>query len=522
MALTPNSVFRYFETDGVPASGPHNPIKQEIIDLLNGMGGASGIADGSITDAKLAADSRVEARANDFIYISDFMSPGKRAQMRVNADVNIDAEWVAAKAAALAQGRRSIRFPSGEFVVTTPIILDSSDWHLVGEGRSATAIKTADPAGTVIRVDGSAGWIYRGSVSAMSLENTAPTPTGGAGIEVRGSTSVANTGAFGWTFQDLRFRRCFRGIFFTETQRTSWGGIASIGQHSYNKILNIEVPISGDGIYPQEAICWSDAIGVANMIIGGHLRATRACISAGYYASDPTLCSVGDSHIIGVHCNIADYGVYLRGASNPAAYNSNVVVTGCQFDALNIATVHYEYLNTFHHWANNAQIGVTEQFISCEFSASIAETRDTLYLRGVAIPKVVSLLHRLEAGGAASGAEPYLGINTGSANVNLGVKAKGTGVVHLANQGADCIDAYPGTGTIRLQPSGSSATIGIEIFAKSTGAIKLGFGSTTPLGFFGAAGVAKPTVSGAKGGNAALTSLLTALASLGLVTDSST
>lgn len=41
-------------------------------------------------------------------------------------------------------------------------------------------------------------------------------------------------------------------------------------------------------------------------------------------------------------------------------------------------------------------------------------------------------------------------------------------------------------------------------------------------GFFNATPVTKPTVTGAKGGNAALTSLLTALASLGLITDSST
>ncbi|MFJ9420670.1 hypothetical protein [Streptomyces sp. NPDC101249] len=40
------------------------------------------------------------------------------------------------------------------------------------------------------------------------------------------------------------------------------------------------------------------------------------------------------------------------------------------------------------------------------------------------------------------------------------------------------------------------------------------------LGFYGATAVAKPTVSGSRGGNAALASLITALTSLGLVTDS--
>ncbi len=42
----------------------------------------------------------------------------------------------------------------------------------------------------------------------------------------------------------------------------------------------------------------------------------------------------------------------------------------------------------------------------------------------------------------------------------------------------------------------------------------------TGLGFYSAAAAAKPTVTGPRGSNAALTSLLTALATLGLITDS--
>lgn len=45
---------------------------------------------------------------------------------------------------------------------------------------------------------------------------------------------------------------------------------------------------------------------------------------------------------------------------------------------------------------------------------------------------------------------------------------------------------------------------------------------TTSVGFNGSAAITKPTVTGSRGGNAALASLLTALASYGLITDSST
>lgn len=43
---------------------------------------------------------------------------------------------------------------------------------------------------------------------------------------------------------------------------------------------------------------------------------------------------------------------------------------------------------------------------------------------------------------------------------------------------------------------------------------------TTSVGFNGTSPITKPTVSGSRGGNAALASLLTALANYGLITDS--
>lgn len=49
---------------------------------------------------------------------------------------------------------------------------------------------------------------------------------------------------------------------------------------------------------------------------------------------------------------------------------------------------------------------------------------------------------------------------------------------------------------------------------------RLGQSATDKIAFHGATPVAKQTVSGAKGSNAALGSLLTALANLGIITDS--
>lgn len=72
-------------------------------------------------------------------------------------------------------------------------------------------------------------------------------------------------------------------------------------------------------------------------------------------------------------------------------------------------------------------------------------------------------------------------------------------------------------GNITLQP----ASTGAITLTNSSGTAILKAVGDGKLSFFNAAGTTKPTVSGSRGGNAALASLLTALSGLGLLTDSS-
>lgn len=65
------------------------------------------------------------------------------------------------------------------------------------------------------------------------------------------------------------------------------------------------------------------------------------------------------------------------------------------------------------------------------------------------------------------------------------------------------------------------STSTINISCLKPGAISIGTASDT-IGFFGAAGTTLPTITGSRGGNVALASLLTALAGLGLIVDDST
>ena len=82
------------------------------------------------------------------------------------------------------------------------------------------------------------------------------------------------------------------------------------------------------------------------------------------------------------------------------------------------------------------------------------------------------------------------------------------GLLTLGTTSQNRLTATPGAASTNAIVLGQSGTGGIQVNGN------MGFNSTAPI--------AKPTVSGAKGGNAALASLLTALASYGLVTDTTT
>lgn len=78
------------------------------------------------------------------------------------------------------------------------------------------------------------------------------------------------------------------------------------------------------------------------------------------------------------------------------------------------------------------------------------------------------------------------------------------------------------TGTQAFIDFDGSGGVGAEaILISAIGGVSVG-GSGRPVGFFGALGTGKPTITGSKGGNAALASLMGALAAMNFCTDSTT
>src|SRR5579885_3466244 len=132
------------------------------------------------------------------------------------------------------------------------------------------------------------------------------------------------------------------------------------------------------------------------------------------------------------------------------------------------------------------------------------------------------------AGTAANGC----GFDFLSTSMSIGKTVSSVLGSSLSINAGNSVTLKADTSNLTLQAAGTStvlAATGGQVFIAAEGATDGGWGMEVSqasgnhtVGFFGHAPVTKPNVTGAKGGNAALTSLLTQLASLGLITDSTT
>jgi hypothetical protein len=135
-----------------------------------------------------------------------------------------------------------------------------------------------------------------------------------------------------------------------------------------------------------------------------------------------------------------------------------------------------------------------------------AESSTTTWLAvnrtGMTVTSIVlsATVVKTNGGGGAGLQFSQSGTDTGR------VTATGAGAVHL-----ELIAGSQPSGQVRLCANGGTAVVAAS-----------GQPGATTLGFFAATPVGKPAIAGSRAGNAALASLLTNLATLGLVTDSTT
>lgn len=168
--------------------------------------------------------------------------------------------------------------------------------------------------------------------------------------------------------------------------------------------------------------------------------------------------------------------------------------------------------------------------------------------RGFSIAMEMPRLHRMQwvfDGTANPGG--YIDCEANASTVRAGIVFANDGIeyrgfagsvataVHRMTMTANNVNGVNLNGSDAGSPAeivarGSDTNLGLNIRPKGTGSGRLQAPDTTRkvewnntgLGFFGSTPVAKPAVTGSRGGNAALASLLTQLATLGLITDSTT
>ena len=204
-------------------------------------------------------------------------------------------------------------------------------------------------------------------------------------------------------------------------------------------------------------------------------------------------------------------GHYAMGAKNSSeSTNTIVTLNGVQTDPT-AAAVKSKFTIGYMDFCDTTT-GYTQPNRIVEFSGS-GLTLPTLPINGctgmVATGNIEALAFKSNSGNllsqpATSTAKAFVNMVNGAGTLSIGFDNSTGGDYGLGAYA--CLFYSSATTAMQFLPGGSKR---LEL-------------SPSGVGFQGTAAIAKPTVTGSKGGNAALASLLTALSNYGLITDSTT
>ena len=436
---------------------------------------------------------------------------------------------------AASNGNR-LYFPRGTYLHTTTIgTITTSDWLVFGLDASGTTLNCSGDTAS-FKIDVSAAYLFRIVFRGLEFMNTHATGASTDGILVVATTGSV-TGLRHSTFDKLRFRGPVRsGIYFEDTGKVTDGSFDSVAVHGYNNFIDLEWPLyqPAGNRYPLACVKFEGGIGVQERFHGGQYRADA---TSGYGIDAGTggvSIAVSDLTVVGVVFNIGKAAFRLRGPSN-AAYNSSILVTGCQFDVMTDNSFHIENLQRLHIFNNNCFTSQDALITNCDLSRSLVETRDELFMFGNQFPHVAASVNNAILTPAATGGTPNLTVGGASAdaNVSFGLGGVGTGGIlapyqrqnkwFLAGGTDDDSPFTAGASLVTMAPNGTDSLVDARIGTKGNAtSLILQDSGAKALGFFNSAGQVRPTLSPATLGNPAIIELLQELEDFGLITDSST
>jgi hypothetical protein len=189
-------------------------------------------------------------------------------------------------------------------------------------------------------------------------------------------------------------------------------------------------------------------------------------------------------------------------------------------------------LNTFTGGTveSNGSVGIRLNGAGCNYNEFRGVDFDSGNAAGKARVETGALYNRIESATLLdtevvdNGTQTMLVLPNSS---NAGWYSKGIFRMQLGNPGgASDIISSAGGGYTRFgyggDATGGALTDATAQIVVASNGLHLGKSTSGLIGFFDKTPIAKPTITGSKGGNAALTSLLTALATYGLIVDGST
>jgi len=109
-----------------------------------------------------------------------------------------------------------------------------------------------------------------------------------------------------------------------------------------------------------------------------------------------------------------------------------------------------------------------------------------------------------------------------SSSPGITVEATGNGNINITASGGDIIEKALSANIELYALDASVVATNIQLETPVGGILSLQVSNASPLAFYGFVGAAQQTVTGSRGGNAALASLLNALAATGLIVNSTT
>jgi len=292
--------------------------------------------------------------------------------------------------------------------------------------------------------------------------------------------SVANSSVFSNINNNIIDFATFDGIFLDAVSNLTVSG---------NKCT----ANNGSGIYALSCL-W---VQIVNNTCVNNNRSGASADSSGIRLS-----STGSTHVISNTCfdlqtpKTQNYGVLEQGTSNNNYYSANNLGGNKTADKILVGTG-----NIFNGFPGSQPVNLSLAGSSTTPSYSfIGDSQSGFY----------SAASGVLAAAAAGNVSTVFQSTPSAVNYPVLRSASDANVLMFSEGSSADVN-------LRLGSKG----IGAVVLESSTGGAALIAGSGV-LGFHGTAAVAKPTISGAKGGNVALTNLITALSNYGLITDTTT